>query len=142
MNNLYIDAGWSHLGYAIYKKGIRDEYGEIHASQNDKQFRIKYITKKLEEIIKKHEIESVYCEDFIIFSKHSRSAQNVLLAIGAIIKTCIDMDIPVELVNYNKWRSIYKKMENKPKADDISEHARDAILMGAAIEGGTNHVYT
>lgn len=134
MRTLYIDAGWTSIGYCVYDSGVRQDSGELHYSQKDKIARLKAISLDLRKLIKAEAIERVVCEDFKVFGCKGTRAQNVLLMIGSFIETCNSYDIRIELVNFNHWKAMWKKIDNKPYFDDMREHQKDAAMMGFTLE--------
>jgi len=136
MINLFIDAGWASIGYCVYDKGVRGDYGEFHYSQKDRIERLHSISKDLHKLIKASGAESVFCEDFKIHGRIGARGQNVLLMIGCLLEIVNGTSIKMSLVNFSHWKSLWKKIENKPCLLGIKEHAADAIMMGFALEGG------
>jgi len=135
MRVLFVDAGWSSIGYCVFENGIRQNYGEFHFSQKDKIARISAIKAKLENLIKTESVDSIVCEDFRVHSGIGVKAQNVLLMIGLLVGIAQSLGVKIDLVNFGHWKAKWKKIVSKPDMDGFREHEKDAIMMGVALLG-------
>ena len=137
MRTLYIDAGWTSIGYCVYDSGVRGDSGEFHYSQKDKIARLRSISLDLRKLIKAEFVEKIVCEDYKIFGRIGANGQNVLLMIGCLIEICNACDIRMDLVNFNHWKAIWKRLDKKPYFDEMRDHEKDASMMGYVLESPT-----
>lgn len=135
MKSLYIDAGWTSIGYCVFDDGVRGNYGEFHFSQRDKISRLSAIKKSLTRLITTEAPDKIVCEDFVVHGAPGVRAQNVLCMIGLLVCVAEDLNVKISLCNFGHWKAQWKKIENKPNLDGMKEHEKDAIMMGHVHEG-------
>lgn len=135
MKSLYIDAGWTSIGYCVFDDGVRGNYSEFHFSQKDKVSRLSAIKKSLQKLIVTEDPDRIVCEDFVVHGAPGVRAQNVLCMIGLLVGLAEDLNVKISLCNFGHWKAQWKKIENKPNLDGMKDHEKDAIMMGYVHEG-------
>ncbi|MGL5691607.1 MAG: crossover junction endodeoxyribonuclease RuvC, partial [Bacteroidales bacterium] len=100
MKTLSLDLSTTSSGWAIFDEDRLVEYGCIKAKKEEKdfRFRIKYMLKRLDEIIEKYNPDKVVCEDVPLKKGTTKVTLMLGCLQGAVLGLCASHDLYIDFI--------------------------------------------
>lgn len=118
---LALDQATAASGYSVWSDGVLTDFGKFSFDDADIHKRIHKVCAQLQILLIKYKPEKVILEDIQMQANNVSTFQKLAWLQGALIETCWNLGMPVELIRPNEWRAICHFLKDQDKHRDAQK---------------------